>query len=178
MLAYRFRAAVSLVCSGVIASCAAFASIAIAAPSVTGTSARAEHARVVEHWTPARRAAATPRDFVIDERGYGYVKLGNGSLQPYGHDVAASSSSPRPMAKPGGGGGGSGGIAPSISGMDPGAAATIGAAYTFKANVTDDGVIRSVSFRVGPKGGRQQSFAATASGNTYSAQLSGFSSGA
>lgn len=45
MLAYRFRAAVSLVCSGVIASCAAFASIAIAAPSVTGTSARAEHAR-------------------------------------------------------------------------------------------------------------------------------------
>jgi hypothetical protein len=27
-----------------------------------------------EHWTPARRAAAIPRDLVIDQRGLGYLK--------------------------------------------------------------------------------------------------------
>jgi hypothetical protein len=43
-----------------------------------------------EHWTPARRAAATPRDLVIDHRGLGYLKGVDGSLQPYGHSVAAA----------------------------------------------------------------------------------------
>ena len=72
-----------------------------AAPPPAAPGQGAEHARIVEHWTPARRAAAIPRDLVIDERGYGYLKLPNGALQPYGHSVAAAAGAQRPMAKPG-----------------------------------------------------------------------------
>jgi hypothetical protein len=42
----------------------------------------AENRRVVEHWTPARMATAIPRDLVIDERGLGYLRKPDGSLQP------------------------------------------------------------------------------------------------
>jgi hypothetical protein len=147
-----------------------------AAPPPAAPGQGAEHARIVEHWTPARRAAAIPRDFLIDERGFGYMKLPGGALRPYGHDVGATSESQRPMAKPGGGGTVSG-KAPVVTGMDPSGTAAVGASYTFKATVTDDGAIRSVTFRVGPQGGRQQSFSATGSGSTYSATISGFTNG-
>ena len=77
------------------------------------------------------------------------------------------------MAKPGGDT-----TAPSISNRDPAVGATIGAAYTFKATVTDTSGIRSVSFKIGPSGGVQQSFNASAGANgVYSAQLSGFTNG-
>lgn len=62
-----------------------------AAPPTQADAARLEHARTVAHWTPERRAAAIPRDFVIDPRGYGYLKLRDGALYPYGHSVAAIS---------------------------------------------------------------------------------------
>jgi len=47
---------------------------------------------VFDHWTPERRAAAIPRDLVIDGRGYGYLRLSDGTLVPHGHDVAAQTS--------------------------------------------------------------------------------------
>jgi hypothetical protein len=55
---------------------------AFAAPSSAADAARAEHDRVARYWTPARLAAAQPRDFVRTSTGF----------QPY-------------AGKPGGGGG-------------------------------------------------------------------------
>jgi hypothetical protein len=136
--------------------------------------ASAEHARIVAHWTPERRAAAIPRDLVIDERGLGYLRRPDGSLQPYGHSIAAAApGAPTPMAKPGGDS-----TPPSISGFDPANGATIGASHAFKATVTDASGLRSVSFRVGPANGQQQSFTATAgANNVYTVNLSGFTNG-
>ena len=57
-----------------------------AAQSQRALDVRAKEA--IEHWTPERRAAAIPRDLVIDERGLGYVRGRNGNLTPYGHDIA------------------------------------------------------------------------------------------
>lgn len=39
---------------------------AVAAPSETGVSARVEHQRIVDFWTPERMARAVPRDYVRD----------------------------------------------------------------------------------------------------------------
>jgi len=147
-----------------------------AAPSPTGPGQGAEHARIVEHWTSARRATAIPRDLVIDERGYGYLKLPNGALQPYGHSVAAAAGSQRPMAKPG-----TGDLtAPTVTNLNPATGATVTTtAYSFKATVADAGGLRSVSFRVGPKGGVQSSFTPTAgAGGVYTANLTGLANGA
>jgi hypothetical protein len=146
----------------------------VAAPPTTPGAAAPGHARVVAHWTAERRAAAIPRDLVIDPRGLGYLRKPDGSLQPYGHTVAAlAQDAPRPMAKPGGDS-----TPPSISGLDPVSGATIGAAHAFKATVTDASGLRSVSFRVGPQGGQQQAFNASAgANNVYSVNLSGFTNG-
>lgn len=69
----------------------------------------ADKARVIEFWTPERRAAAIPRDLVIDPRGLGYLRHPDGFLQPYGHKVPARETAralpPSPFAKPIGGGG-------------------------------------------------------------------------
>lgn len=135
----------------------------------------AEHARIVAYWTKERVAAAIPRDLRIDERGYGYLRHPNGSLKPYGHMIAAQGkpTSPQPMAKPGGDN-----IAPSISNRDPAQGATINAAHTFNATVTDASGIRSVNFKIGPSGGLQKSYAASAGANgVYTTQLSGFTNG-
>jgi hypothetical protein len=66
-----------------------------AAQSARGLDARAQ--AVIEHWTPARVAAAIPRDFAIDPRGLAYLRLPNGGLVPYGHNITA-------MKPPAGGG--------------------------------------------------------------------------
>src|SRR5690242_14070757 len=65
----------------------AFASGTAAAQSARGLEARSAH--VIDYWTPARRAVATPRDLVIDERGLGYLRAPGQQLIPYGHDIAA-----------------------------------------------------------------------------------------
>ena len=165
------RAAVLAACS---AGLVLLAGQSAAAPRAGSPSA--EHARIVAYWTKERVAAAIPRDLRIDERGYGYLRQPNGSLEPYGHTIAAQSqsASPRPAAGPPGGDN----TAPSISNRDPGPGATIGAAYTFKATVADESGIRSVSFKVGRSGSKQQSFTASAGANgVYSVQLSGFTNG-
>ena len=58
-----------------------------AAQSARGLDARAQ--AVVDHWTPARIASAIPRDFAIDPRGLAYLRLPNGGLVPYGHNITA-----------------------------------------------------------------------------------------
>ena len=134
----------------------------------------AASATVFDHWTPERRAAAIPRDLVIDPRGYGYLRLSDGTLVPHGHNVAAQAGGgPAPRAGPVGDATG-----PSISGMDPSANATIGSAYTFRATVTDASGVRSVTFRVQKSGGTVQSFAATRDANdVWSVGLQGFTDG-
>jgi len=103
------------------------------------------------YWTPARRAAAEPRDLVVDRRGLGYLERSNGALEPYGHSVAASSTpvlasapggSTRPQAGPPSNGDGE---APVVSDVDPDGI-TIGATYGFGATVTDNDGIKSVDF--------------------------------
>ncbi len=137
------------------------------------------HALVVEYWTAERRAAAVPRDLVVDSRGLGYLRLPDRSLRPYGHAVAAVDA-PRgatPMARPGGGGS-SDTTPPVISGMDPAANSTIGGSKTFSALVTDASGIKSVSFTVQKSGGLAQSFNASSSdGTTWTYSLQGFTDG-
>jgi hypothetical protein len=147
-----------------------------AAPPAATPGQGAEHARIVEHWTPARRAAAIPRDLVIDERGYGYMKLPGGQLQPYGHSIAATAGAQRPMARPAPGDT----TGPMVTINDPGVGATVTTtAYSFKATVTDLSGVRSVSFRVGPKNGVQTSFNAAAGANgVYTVNLTGLTDGA
>lgn len=168
------RAVLTVVAAG--ATLLAASPATIAAPAAgANKGASAEHARVAAYWTPERRAAAIPRDLVIDERGLGYLRKPDGSLEPYGHTVAAAAGgTPTPMARPGGGDT----TGPVVTGTDPANGATIGAAYTFKATVTDPSGLRSVTFRVGPQGGRLQSFTASAGANgLYTVQLSGFTNG-
>lgn len=73
----------------------------------------ANKARVAAFWTAERRAAAIPRDLVIDPRGLGYLRRPDGTLVPYGHRVEAEDGprvmTPLPFGKPSGGGGGGGG---------------------------------------------------------------------
>jgi hypothetical protein len=148
-----------------------------AAAPAAATSER--HARIVEHWTPERRAAAIPRDLVIDSRGLGYLRKPDRSLTPYGHAVAAVDA-PRgatPMARPGGGGS-SDTTPPSIGGMDPASGSTIGGSKTFSADVTDASGIKSVSFTVQKSGGVAQSFnAGSSDGTTWTVPLQGFTDG-
>ena len=167
------RAVLTAVAAG--ATLLAASSTTIAAPAAGASKgASAEHARVAAYWTPERRAAAIPRDLVIDERGLGYLRKPDGSLQPYGHSVAAAAKDgQQPAAKPIGDK-----TPPSIDLVSPAAGATIGASATFSAQVTDASGVRSVSIRVGPSGGQQQSFNATAgANNVWSVNVSGFTNG-
>jgi hypothetical protein len=162
------------------AGCAAItlvgAGLSGAADTDPGSSARARHARIVEYWTPARRATAIPRDLVRDERGQGYLRRTDGSLQPYGRRIAAATGGPgqmTPNAKPGGDT-----TAPTISNLNPAAGATIGVSYTFQATVTDASGLRSVRLYVQKAGSNAQSFnASLSSGNVWSVALSGFTDG-
>ena len=94
------------------ASLVLIAAQAMAQPSVPSPRAQA----VFDFWTAERRAAVQPRDLVIDQRGLGYLRHGDGSLEPYGHNIAAEKQPVANKGKPtnsgnggntdGGGGGG------------------------------------------------------------------------
>ncbi|HEX4868668.1 MAG TPA: hypothetical protein VFV32_13745 [Acidimicrobiales bacterium] len=138
---------------------------------------------VAAYWTPARMAAAIPRDLVVDQRGLGYLRRPDGSLQPHGHRnpqlwaTPTPAARPTPAAKPGGGGGGDT-TGPTVSGFDPPAGATIGASWTFQATVTDPSGVRSVTFTVVSPSGQAQSFAAAqGANNVWSVTLNGFTDG-
>ncbi len=156
-----------------------------AAVSAPGTPGKPDTAAVVGHWTPERRAQAIPRDLVLDDRGLGYLQLRTGELRPYGHATPSrvrpvrAAGAPAPTAKPGGGGGGGGDTSgPSVSGLDPAAGATIGAAHTFRATVTDPSGVRSVSFVLRYPDDRTQTYAASkGTGDVWSVALTGFTDG-
>ena len=164
-----------------LAGSALLAAYLVGAPAHAGTDKSAQRAAVIEHWTPARRAAAQPRDLRVDQRGLGYLRRADGSLQPHGHQIQAEENAkPAPRAKPGGGGGGGNEtVAPQLSALDPAATVTIGASHPFSATVTDNAGVRSVTFVVTyPDGTTTQSFSASQSGgDTWSSSLSGFTDG-
>jgi len=153
-----------------------------AEPAGAGPSAAASGDRGASYWTPARRAAAQPRDLVIDQRGLGYLKRADGALEPYGHSVAAApisvravapAGSTKPQAGPPSGGDGK---APLIEGADP-AGGTIGAEYPFRATVTDGDGVKSVNF-VLTKGSSSTSYSASRIGtNLYGIDFINFTDG-
>lgn len=56
---------------GVVAALILLAIPALAAPAAAGDPQRAQHERIVAHWTPERMKAAVPRDFALDSaRGF------------------------------------------------------------------------------------------------------------
>jgi hypothetical protein len=151
---------------GVAASFTALVASDASAQNARTADARAQ--QVIDHWTPDRRAAAIERHLVIDERGLGYIRLEDGSLQPHGHDVPAS----KPIATADTAG-------PSVTPTNPTQGQTIGASATFSATVTDPAGVRSVTFKVQKGSGLAQSFTAGTSGNgVYTVSLSGFTDGA
>jgi len=129
---------------------------------------------VVEHWTPARLAAATPRDMVIDERGLGYLRRPDGSLVPHGHSIEAQAQAPR--GKTAGGGDTQ---PPDFSNMSPADGATLTSAdQLFSAKITDASGIKSASFVITYPSGTTQSFSANrGSDDFWTLQLNGFSGG-
>ncbi len=152
------------------------------ARAATSPAILADVARIVQYWTAQRRAQAIPRDLVIDSRGLGYLRQADGSLKPYGHGVPALlgglSLSPLRIRRPGSGSKDT--TPPTISNMDPGDGALIGASYTFAATVTDPSGVKSVSFVIRyPGSGQTQSFSAkkSSSSDTWSAALNGFTNG-
>lgn len=150
---------------------------------VKGEPVSADVRHVFEYWTKERRAAAIPRDLVIDHRGLGYLRRPDGSLEPHGHNTAAqlSSRNKTPVAKPASPGGGSGDTTPPvISNMNPAEGDVIGASHVFSATITDDAsAIKSVSFTITyPDGVTTQSFKPSFVGNdTWETSLQGFTDG-
>lgn len=163
-----------VVCAGILAMMFSSYSLAQASQPMDP-----EKARVVEHWTHERIAAAIPRDLVIDSRGLGYMKSPDGKLAPYGHKVGAqtalSKDKPMLLGKPSGSGDTT---PPSISNMIPASNTTIGASQKFSALVTDASGVRSVTFKIWPDNGLSQSFSASyTSGDEWAVNLTGFTSG-
>lgn len=135
----------------------------------------AEKARVIEYWTAQRRAAAIPRDLVIDPRGLGYLRLRDGSLQPYGHRIAAEAKDGilAPMARPIG----NDSTSPSITNMAPAQDDVIGSSHTFSATITDASGIKSVNFVIQyPNGTTSSPFNANKENgsDTWSLTIQGF----
>jgi len=153
---------------------------ALSADAIAQASLAADRkAEVIDHWTSERRAGAIPRDLVIDDRGLGYLRRADGALVPHGHDIQAMATGARPQAAQSNAAGASDNTPPAISAMDPGAGATIGASYTFKATVTDASGVKTVTFRLQKGAGVVQSFAAGRAPGTdvWSVALQGFTDG-
>jgi hypothetical protein len=148
------------------------AAVPAAQAASPANAAATEHARVIGHWTPERRAAASPRDLLLDARGQAYLRRGDGSLEPYGRRIAAAA--PAPQAKPVDGDS----TAPDITGWNPTAGATIGTSHTFSARIVDAGGLRSVRFILQRSDSIAQSFSPTlGSGDVWSIALTGFTAG-
>jgi hypothetical protein len=124
------------------------------------------------HWTKEKRAAAIPRDLVIDTRGLGYLRQPDGKLEPYGHSVAAMVRD-QVRGKPDN----SDSTPPTIKNMVPSPGSTIGESHAFSADITDDSGVGAVSFRVQYPSGLEQSFTPSKAGDNYSILFSGFSDG-
>src|SRR5688572_14109092 len=75
----RIKAAV------LVAALLAIAGVAPASGAPGGRSESTPAAERARYWTAARRAAAIPRDLVLDEQGHGYLRLPSGQLEPRGN---------------------------------------------------------------------------------------------
>ena len=137
----------------------------------------ADKARVVEYWTSDRRAAAVPRDLMIDSRGLGYMRLPDGTLQPYGHQISATAlNSPAPMKGPPPSNDDT--TAPDIMLINPENGAKISAVQTFSALVKDASGVKSVTFNLQKPSFATESFAGSSSdGENWSVALQGFVDG-
>jgi len=145
-------------------------------------SERAE--KVAAHWTPERLASAVPRDLVVDERGLGYLRGRDGSLEPYGHSLAAipplralPADVPSPRRPPSGGASDTAG--PEITDLDPAGGETIPSEYDFSATVSDASGVKSVSFVITyPDGFTTQSITAVNfGGDQWGRTITGFTEG-
>jgi hypothetical protein len=134
-------------------------------------------ARVFEHWTPERRAAAIPRDLVIDERGLGYRKVPGGGLVPHGHATPAKQRVTDATPSPFGRNSTNDSAGPVITNFSPTGGSTIGSSATFSVTVTDQTGVRSVIMTVQKLGEVEQSFSMTNSGDQWSVSLQPFTDG-
>lgn len=170
---------------GILLTASAISTTSVAqAVSEDRDSRAAKRDAVIAHWTKDRRDAAIPRDLLIDPRGLGYLRKPDGSLEPYGHQVAAEATrqSVTPLGKPSGSGDTTG---PTIDNMIPAAPldgdppVTIGSSQEFSATVSDPSGVKSVDFVIiYPDGVTEQTFRPSAESNdTWSIILQGFSDG-
>ena len=158
--------------------------VGIAAP-VDPNQIKNEHGRIVEFWTPARRAAAKPRDFVIDSNGRAFIKVSETRMIPHGQGATKPLRGKPPKDGSTGGGGTDTGdgdtsaSAPLISNLSPASGTVIGDSYTFVANVEDPDGIKSVNFEVTFPSGSSQlySASATSNDNEYAIDFNGFTNG-
>jgi len=139
-------------------------------------------AATAAYWTAERRAAAIPRDIIVDARGQSYLR-GAAGLQPYGPaspELASrltqvGDAAPQPMARPGGTNDTTG---PTIEALTPTAGSVVGTSAAFSAKVTDSSGVRSVSIAVNRVGSVASSFTATKGANdVWSVSLQGFTDG-
>jgi Bacterial Ig domain len=160
-----------------------------APPSGSPSDYAGDPGAVAALWTPEARAAAIPRDLVIDERGLGYLKRADGSLEPYGHSTPAAAATPKVVAMPTSGqgsapspakgkpGSGSDTIKPSVSVGSPSDGSILTGATTFSATVTDNVGVRSVAFEYSYNNGSWITATGqpSQSGNTWSQTITSFS---
>ncbi len=186
------RIAAGVAAGAVVLGGLALAPSAIGAPGPDSPSADApgmDTAAVAARWTPEARAAAIPRDLVIDERGLGYLKRADGSLEPYGHGNPAVRPGPSVVAVPSNGAparptpekGKPGSVvdteAPTVTITAPNPGAEVTGTQTFSATVTDNVRVRTVAFEFSADGGSTWISAGTPpsqSGSTWSQGISEF----
>ncbi len=77
--------------------------VAVTALLISGVASAGAPAVAAQSTPPTAEdtAKAIPRDLVIDERGLGYLQLPDGSLRPYGHNIAAQKRPKVPTARGG-----------------------------------------------------------------------------
>lgn len=130
---------------------------------------------VIEHWTPARKNQAIPRDLVLDRSGNAFLKGRNGQLTPYG----LAKDGPNYNRKPDSGSKDT--TPPSFNNIKPDVDAEpiTGNSATFSADITDDSGIRSAKVIIRfPNSSQTQSFSASqTSGDTWSVTIEGFTDG-
>ena len=181
----RKVAAIAVV-GGVVLGSLALAPSAIGAPPDGSPSdLSGDPGAVAALWTPEARAAAIPRDLVVDQRGLAYLKRPDGTLEPYGHSTPPQAQPPvvavggpaGPTPAKGGPGGSGDTTPPTFSNMDPDNNATVGSPYTLQATVTDPSGIRNATVYVAYGTGGYSSFrASNLGGDTWGVQLA-FSAG-
>jgi len=154
-----------------VLSTLAVAGLAVASLASNSAHAAPNAAAVANHWTAERRAAALPRDLVIDSRGLAYLRRPDGGLSPHGHSAPPLDEDTR--GKPP-----SDGDSPVISDRSPHDGATVGSSATFTAVATDNDGISGVTFVVVYPNGNIQNFNGTTAGNdTWTVTLIGFTDG-